>query len=87
MTEKILSGKRMDRNLLYIHLSKLGHEIIKSLIFNYETIHRINQLLNFKKICGLQLPREPHRSTKTSATDWQMAVRPDNVIGITLRQV
>ena len=34
------------------------------------------------QIFGLQLPTKPHRST-----DWQMALRRDNVISITLRQI
>ena len=47
---------------------------------------RIQILLKIKiknLICGLQLPREPNRSTRRL----QIAVRRDNVISITLRQV
>ena len=52
---------------------------LKSMDLLISSIHKNNNNNNnnndFKNlICGLQLPREPHRSNETSSPDWQMAI-------------
>ena len=44
-------------------------------------------MLNYKLNLWLKAPKGATPVNKTSATDWQMAARRNNVIGIMLRQV